>query len=78
MSAGLENASIRAKKWYIDYILSDVTFAAISTAILAIIKIYFNLNWFEFWNGMILYYTIYIATMVSRIVKKFCDGGKKK
>lgn len=78
MSTGMEDASKRMRKWYIDYVLSDVTFAAITTAILTMIKIYFKLNWESFWNGMILYYTIYIATMVSRIVKRFCDGGRKK
>lgn len=72
-SANLEKASKRMGKWYVDYILSDFTAGAFATAILHVIKAYFNLNWAQFWNDMVLFYVIFISIMVSRLVKTFCD-----
>ena len=71
--------SDRMKEWYLNYVLSDFTFASLSVAILAMIKIYLNLNWTSFWNGMVLFYVVFISTMLSRIVKTFCDKyGRRK
>ena len=66
----------KIKQWYINYILSDFTFASLSTGILLMIKIYFNLPWERFWNGLALWYVVYIATMVARIVKTVCEHYK--
>jgi hypothetical protein len=66
------------KDWYLNYVLSDFTFASIATAILAMIKIYLNLNWTSFWNSMTLFYVVFISTMLSRIVKTYCDNNGRK
>lgn len=66
------------RDWYIDYLLSDFTYAAFVCAVLAMIKVYFRLDWTQFWNSMILFYTVWIAVMVSKIVKRFCDGKINK
>ena len=68
----------KLKQWYFNYIMSDFTFASLSTAILAMIKIYFNLNWTTFWEGLWLWYIIYIATMTARIVKTVSEYYAKK
>lgn len=68
-AADLSNASVKLRNWYVNYVLSDFTFAAISTAMLAMIKIYLNLNWTSFWNSMVLFYVVFISTMVSRLTK---------
>lgn len=69
----------KIKQWYVNYILSDFTFASISTAILLMVKIYFNIDWDRFWSGLILWYVVYIATMVARVVKTVCEYyGKRK
>lgn len=70
--------SDKMKDWYLNYVLSDFTFAGISTAILAMIKIYLNLNWTSFWNSMTLFYVVFISTMLSRIVKTYCDNNGRK
>lgn len=62
------------KNWYLDYVLSDFTYAAFACAVLAMIKVYFKLDWTQFWNSMILFYTVWIAVMVSKIVKRFYNG----
>lgn len=68
----------KLKQWYFNYIMSDFTFASLSTAILAMIKIYFNIPWDKFWEGLWLWYIIYIATMVARIVKTVSEYYAKK
>ena len=68
----------KLKQWYFNYIMSDFTFASFSTAILAMIKIYFNIPWDKFWEGLTLWYVIYIATMVARIVKVVSEYYAKK
>jgi predicted PurR-regulated permease PerM len=68
----------KLKQWYLNYIMSDFTFASVSTAILAMIKIYFNLSWETFWEGLALWYLIYIATMVARIVKTVSEYYARK
>lgn len=73
LALGTIKNSERLKKWYFDYLLGDVTFASFTTALLAIIKIYFHLDWMQFWQGMLLFYTVLIATMLSRMTKRFCD-----
>lgn len=65
----LLKASDRMKEWYLNYVLSDFTFASFAVAILAMIKIYLNLNWTSFWNGMMLFYIVFISTMLSRLTK---------
>jgi hypothetical protein len=68
----------KLKQWYFNYIMSDFTFASFSTAILAMIKIYFNIPWDRFWSGLILWYVIYVATMLARIVKTVSEYYAKK
>jgi hypothetical protein len=68
----------KLKQWYMNYIMSDFTFASFSTAILAMIKLYFNLSWTTFWEGLALWYLIYIATMIARIVKVATDYYARK
>jgi len=67
----------KLKNWYVNYLLSDFTFASISVAILMTIKVAMNLEWDRFWNYMLLWYVVYIATMVARVVKTFCDKHAK-
>jgi len=68
----------KLKQWYFNYIMSDFTFASISTGILLTIKIWRNLPWDTFFSGIALWYIVYIATMISRIVKTACDYYAKK
>lgn len=68
----------KLKQWYFNYIMSDFTFASISTAILAMIKLYFNIPFDKFVEGLAIWYLIYVATMVARLTKVFSTYYEEK
>ena len=66
------------RKWYVNYLTSDFTFASVSVAILLTIKVAFNLEWERFFNGLLLFYIVLIAIMLSRILKTSTDYYNNK
>lgn len=68
----------KVRQWYLDYILSDFMFTSVYVAILLTIKIYFNIGWEKFFNGLALFYLMFIGAIVSKATKTVCNYYDRK
>jgi hypothetical protein len=69
--------SSKLRIWYYDYILSDFTYAAFAAAVLATLKIAFNVKWEQFWQAYAVFFTLWAAVSLSKIAKRYVDGPRK-
>lgn len=68
----------KLKEWYTDFLLSDVVITSFYVAILFTIKAYFNLDWERFFNGILLFYIIWVALLIAKFAKTFNEYYQKK
>jgi hypothetical protein len=68
----------KLKQWYFDYVLSEFMFVSVYVAVLLTVKVYFNIDWTRFFNGLVLFYVIFAGITASKISRTVCNYFDKK
>jgi hypothetical protein len=68
----------KIRNWYFDYIASDYMFTSVYVAVLLTIKVYFNLDWTRFFDGITLFYVIFAGVTISKVGTTVCNYYNKK